>query len=232
MKGETDYKPTLAKDGFCVIPSVLDSNKVSELLSALKPMQHNKASAGIRALAQKLPQIHALVESSTIRSILEPILGTKAHMVRSVLFTKDQETNWQVAWHQDLSIAVTDKADIEGYSRWSIKEGLVHVQPPIHILENMLTLRLHLDAADEHNGALWISPGTHRLGRIVANEAATLAAKYGKTLCKVNAGDALLFRPLVLHASRKSTNNQPRRVVHLEFAGIELPPPLQWNEAA
>jgi len=95
----------------------------------------------------------------------------------------------------------------------------------------MLTVRLHLDPADESNGALWVSPRSHGLGRLPASEAAIAAERLGKHLCVVNAGDVLLFRPLILHASRKATPLRSRRVVHLEFAGVSLPAPLDWAEA-
>lgn len=70
------------------------------------------------------------------------------------------------------------------------------------------------------------------LGRLPADEAADAAKRLGQHLCTVDAGDVLLFRPLTLHASRKATSNRPRRVIHLEFAGVVLPAPLQWADAA
>ena len=96
----------------------------------------------------------------------------------------------------------------------------------------MLNVRVHLDAADETNGALLVSPGSHLLGRIPANDAAKTARRLGSHLCEVDAGDVLLFRPLTLHTSRKATAARPRRVIHLEFAGVALPAPLEWAEAA
>ncbi len=44
------------------------------------------------------------------------------------------------------------------------------------------------------------------------------------------AGGAMLMRPLLLHALHRSTGEQPRRVVHLECAAVNLPAPLQWRE--
>jgi len=222
----------LERDGFSIVRSVLDADAVAELLALLEPMMKGNPSAGTRALAHKVPRIRALAKSHDIRSLIEPVLGPQARMIRSVLFTKDRETNWQVAWHQDLSIAVQEKAETEGYACWSTKDKLVHVQPPVAVLERMVTVRLHLDAANEGNGALLVSPGSHRFGRVPASEAAALAQRNGKKLCAVEPGDALLFRPLVLHASRKAVSDIPRRVIHLEFAGIALPKPLMWNEAA
>jgi ectoine hydroxylase-related dioxygenase (phytanoyl-CoA dioxygenase family) len=183
-------------------------------------------------VAAKVPNVHRLAQSQAIRSLVEPVLGADARLVRSILFTKSTEANWQVAWHQDLAIAVQQRAEVDGFVSWSMKDGVPHVQPPVHVLERMLSVRLHLDRADENNGALWLSPESHRLGRIPAGEAANVAGRLGKLLCAVNAGDALLFRPLTLHASRKATVDSPRRVIHLEFANVTLPPSLSWAESA
>jgi ectoine hydroxylase-related dioxygenase (phytanoyl-CoA dioxygenase family) len=120
---------------------------------------------------------------------------------------------------------------VDGYSSWSVKDGVPHVQPPEEILEQMLTVRLHLDPAGQTNGALWVSPGSHRLGRLPASDAAPMAERNGKHLCVVRAGDALLMRPLILHASRKAASSAPRRVIHLEFTGASLPRSLAWAEA-
>jgi ectoine hydroxylase-related dioxygenase (phytanoyl-CoA dioxygenase family) len=220
----------LERDGFAIAPAVMNADTIHNLSSEIEKLFTTIPPAGIRALADKVFAIRPLAQSRAVRDLIEPILGVDARMVRSILFSKNEQANWHVAWHQDLAIAVKVKADLSGYTNWSLKEGVVHVQPPIEILQRMLTIRLHLDDADETNGALWVSPGTHRMGRLAASEAATVAAQNGKHLCSVNAGDALLFRPMLLHASRKSTSNRPRRVIHLEYAAADLPEPLVWSE--
>lgn len=222
----------LEHDGYGIVENILGREQISKLSKEIQPLLQGGMPAGIRNLAYLLPSIGLLAKSNSIRALVEPILGLDAKLIRSVLFNKDQETNWQVAWHQDLSIAVQCQADIEGFTSWSVKEGITHTQAPVAILEKMLTVRLHLDDADENNGALWVSPGTHRLGRLPAGEAANVAERHGRQICQVKAGDALLMRPLILHASRKAVAGQPRRVIHLEFVGVSLPAPLQWCEAA
>ncbi len=59
-----------------------------------------------------------------------------------------------VAWHQDLTISVNKKLDLPGYGPWTIKQDQYAVQPPLEILENIFTIRIHLDDTDEKNGAL------------------------------------------------------------------------------
>lgn len=49
-------------------------------------------------------------------------------------------------------------------------------------------------------------------------------------MCAVPAGGVMLMRPLLLHASHRSTSARPRRVVHLEFSAQELPAGLSWRE--
>ncbi len=221
----------LEQHGFAIVPDVLSASQVAELSAALAALLEAVPSAGIRGLTKKAPCVVALARSPEVRGLVEPILGPGARLVRSILFNKTPQANWQVGWHQDLAIAVRCQVEVGDFTRWSVKEGVPHVQPPVAVLEHMLTVRLHLDSADETNGALWVSPGSHRWGRLPAGEVTEVAAQQGNTLCAVQAGDALLFRPLILHASRKARSARPRRIIHLEFAGIDLPEPLVWNEA-
>jgi ectoine hydroxylase-related dioxygenase (phytanoyl-CoA dioxygenase family) len=222
---------SIERDGFAISAGVLDEDFRRKLVRDIEECLV-ESPAGVRGLAAKVPSIAVLARPAIVRSLVESVLGAEAKLVRSVLFNKSSGANWQVAWHQDLTIAVTNQEEIEGYSSWSVKEGVVHVQPPVRLLEHMLTVRLHLDPADDTNGALWVSPGSHRLGRLRASETARVADRNGKHLCAVQAGDALLLRPLILHASRKATAEKPRRVIHLEFAAAALPTPLAWAEAA
>lgn len=220
----------LDTDGYCVVPGVLDHNGLTSVLAEVARIAGDGQSAGVRDLARKCPAILAFANSSLVRAIVDPIVGTDARLVRSILFVKNRDTNWSVSWHQDLAIAVQQRAEIDGYSGWSMKDGAAHVQPPVALLESLLTVRLHLDLTDESNGALIVSPGSHRLGRIPAGEAADVAKRLGNRVCSVQAGDVLLLRPLILHASSKSTSPVPRRVIHLEFTSTRLPSPLEWHE--
>jgi hypothetical protein len=49
-------------------------------------------------------------------------------------------------------------------------------------------------------------------------------------LCPVPRGAAVLMRPLLWHASSKAEAPAHRRVVHLEYADVELPGELDWYE--
>ena len=220
------------QQGFAIIPGVMEASQVRRLAAQVQPLLSDCPAAGIRGLAQRLPPIRELASSGEVMNLVRPLLGTDARLVRSILFNKTPKVNWQVSWHQDLSIAVRGDRAPAGYGPWSRKAGIPHVQPPTAILEQMLTVRLHLDPAHADNGALRAAPGSHRVGRIPAAQAANVAKQHPEFLCRVEAGDALLFRPLLLHASSKATSPSQRRIIHLEYCAAQLPSPLQWNDQA
>ena len=55
-----------------------------------------------------------------------------------------------------------ERIDRPGYGAWSNKAGVTHVQPPLGVLQQMLTVRLHLDDCLDDNGPLRVVPGSHR----------------------------------------------------------------------
>jgi len=212
--------------GFAINPGVLGHEQRLELISKLGPI----AGAGRRGLLS-LPIVTALSRSDALLNLVRPHLPTDPLPVRAIYFDKSPEANWLVTWHQDLTLALQSRADVAGFGPWSVKDGVPHVQPPVEFLEKMLTVRLHLDDADETNGALRVLPGSHRLGRLHFERIQQLRSQQPDFLCAVSAGDALLMRPLLLHASGRSTSGRHRRVLHIEYADFTLPAELQWHEA-
>lgn len=150
-------------------------------------------------------------------------------MVRSILFDKTPELNWPVLWHQDLTIAVHGKVDIEVYGPWSRKHDVDHVQPPVEVLQNMATLRIHLDPTPASNGALRVIPSSNTVGKIAQDEVAASVLAGEEVVCECDPGDVLLMRPLLLHASSRAEKPSRRRVFHFEYALKEcLDPRLKW----
>jgi ectoine hydroxylase-related dioxygenase (phytanoyl-CoA dioxygenase family) len=218
---------SLVKNGFELIPSVLTEKEVEALRASLSLME---VAPGHRNLIQRVPDIAALAVSPKIMGLLEGLLGAEPFPVRSIFFDKTPEANWLVPWHQDLSIAVKQRLDVSGYGPWSTKDGVPHVQPPVEILETMVTLRLHLDDCLESNGPLRVIPGSHRLGRLDPVGIVKVRSNQKEVVCSVRAGDALLMRPLLLHASSEASPPAHRRVIHLEYATRSIPKGLEWAE--
>jgi Phytanoyl-CoA dioxygenase (PhyH) len=217
----------LKQHGFAIVPKVLTADEVTGLIEALGLI----SGAGQRGLLTD-PVVSHFAHSPKILDLLRPNLPAEPRPVRAIYFNKTADANWLVAWHQDLTIAVEERKKVAGFTGWSVKDGIPHVQPPINLLKNMLTVRLHLDDCDETNGALRVLGGTHRLGRLSPDEIQELRAMKTEYLCSVSAGDVLLMRPLLLHASGKSKGIRQRRILHIEYAGFSLPEELNWSEAA
>ena len=215
------------EDGFSIVREVATAAEVLELCAALGAA----TKAGRRGLLAE-PFVAEWARSARFLNLARPHLAAEPRPVRAIYFDKSPETNWLVPWHQDLTVALLEPHEVLGFGPWSVKDGIPHVQPPVQLLEQMLTIRLHLDDADEMNGALRVLPGTHRVGRVSADRIQALRAGQPEFLCAVPAGGVMLMRPLLLHASSRSTSARHRRILHIEYAGFPLPMPLQWHEAA
>ncbi|MDB4918635.1 phytanoyl-CoA dioxygenase family protein [Mucilaginibacter sp.] len=160
--------------------------------------------------------------------MIRNLFGEQYFVVKSIYFDKPEKSNWFVAWHQDLTISVDRKIELLGYGSWTIKLNQFAVQPPIEILQDNFTIRIHLDDTDAGNGALKVIPGSH-LKNICRVDSLDWENET-ETTCKVNAGGVMIMRPLLLHASNRTTVNKKRRVVHIEFSKTELPVPICWAE--
>ncbi len=156
------------------------------------------------------------------------LLGDEARAVRAVLFDKTPEANWAVAWHQDRTIVVRERAEADGFGPWSLKDGLLHVAPPIGVLERMVTLRIHLDPCGPGNAPLKAALGSHRLGRVPAADAAARAGEHELAICLAKAGDVWAYATPILHASERAATPSRRRVLQIDYAAFDLPSPLVW----
>jgi hypothetical protein len=226
-------KAAIDRAGFAIQEGVISSEMIDSLICLLgrhergESLERQGKVFAIRNLLEQ-PEIAELAGSSRIRTLIEAVLGGVFFPVRGILFDKLPTANWKVPWHQDVTIAVRNRFEVSGFGPWSMKAGVLHVQPPAAVMEKMVSIRLHLDACNECNGALRVIPGSHRYGRIPENRLQAILQSSEAHVCNVNRGGALLMRPLLLHASSPSLSPAHRRVIHLDFASEMLPTPLQW----
>ena len=217
-------------DGFAIVKPFLSSPEVEALIGEVESSTRNSSRrGGTRDIADVSPQIAALAEHRVVRQLVEDILGKNSFVVRATFFDKTETSNWKVPWHQDVTIAVACRADVPDYGPWSTKADVLHVQPPASVLQRMVTVRIHLDACPAFNGALRVMPGSHVLGKLNQNLVEPHVREGDAVICEVDAGGALVMRPLLLHASSPAQEPLHRRVVHFDFAKGELDGGLQWR---
>ena len=213
----------LLTDGYAWERLTMDATK-KIAVECDEALAKNSRRFGVRDVVYQSRELESLVTEYLLPMACR-YLHSRAFLVRSTLFDKPADSNWAVPWHQDVTIEVEERHEVEGFGPWSVKDGLISVQPPSSILSKMLTLRLHLDPTDEENGALLVDPGSHLNGKLKIQE----IVPSDPVVCSCSAGEVLMMRPLLFHASNRSVSAKPRRVLHLDFAIEPLPKPLIWR---
>jgi ectoine hydroxylase-related dioxygenase (phytanoyl-CoA dioxygenase family) len=223
----TDFK----RDGFALVKDAVDEATLERLLAAVEPARKTEQAAGLRNLLGRCAPVREFARKGVAMTLARELLGDSARPVRAILFDKTPVSNWYVTWHQDLSIPVKSRVEIEGFGSWSVKDEIVHVQPPASVLENMVSLRFHFDACTADNGAIKFIAGSHKAGILDAEQSTKWKESHESTVCQAERGDIIVMRPLILHSSSVSKSPAHRRVLHIEYACVSLPPPLEWEEA-
>ncbi len=235
MVNYSNHKSNLSADGFTIIDGVYSADDIRQIIHTIDNTDKSKSNFrkatelfAIRQFLHEIPAIIKLIFTENLQSIIQNIFGTDYFVVKSIYFDKPITSNWYVSYHQDLTISVNKKLNIENFGPWTVKQNQFAVQPPLHILQNNYTIRIHLDPANEDNGALKIIPGSH-LNGITRPENIDWQQATEKT-CTVSGGGIMIMKPLLLHSSGRTTNGQKRRVIHIEFSNQPLPLDLKWSE--
>jgi ectoine hydroxylase-related dioxygenase (phytanoyl-CoA dioxygenase family) len=228
-------KKELLEKGFSVIEDIYTHDEVQQILEVIATADTSKDTFrkssdlfAIRQFLKEVPDTFDLIFNDRLRTVIKEVSGDDFFVVKSIYFDKPEASNWYVAYHQDLTISVDRKIDIANFGPWTTKQNQFAVQPPTTILENITTIRIHLDDTDEHNGALRVVPESH-LKKIYRPETINWEEE-NEVSCSVKQGGLMLMKPLTLHSSGRTINNKKRRVIHIELSNVELPDALQWAE--
>lgn len=222
----------LSKDGFCILEDIYSDSEVQDIIKKIGQADASGPAFrktgdvfAIRRFLQEVQDVASLVFADKLRSVISSF-GTGYFAVKSIYFDKPGGSNWFVAYHQDLTISVDKRGEYSGFSAWTVKQDQIAVQPPVDILENIYTIRIHLDDTDESNGALRVIPGSHLRGVVRPDP----ADRQAEVVCPVKKGGIMIMKPLLLHASGRTVDVRNRRVIHIEFSNRCLPEGLEWGE--
>jgi ectoine hydroxylase-related dioxygenase (phytanoyl-CoA dioxygenase family) len=231
----TAKKQEIQEVGFSVIEEVFTTQEIEGILAVINKTDSTKETFrksddlfAIRQFLKEIPDSIELIFNNKLKHLIKALFGEDYFLVKSIYFDKPETSNWFVSYHQDLTISVDQKIEIAGFGPYTNKHNQFAVQPPLDILESNFTLRIHLDDTNEQNGALKVITNSHSKG-IYRPE--TIDWSIEKEIsCNVKRGGLMIMKPLLLHSSSRTTNNQKRRVIHLEFSNRILPKELQWSE--
>ena len=214
--------------GFEVIHDFLQHDVVSKILYDLNSVELGHCQGGLRNIESQFASVEALVNSDYLKNQAASYLIGIPNFVRAIYFNKSANNNWLVPWHQDKTIAVSERLDIKGWRSWSIKNGKPHVQPPSSVLNDMVTFRINLDDVTKDNGCLKVIPGSHKRGILSQNAITDMVAVSEITHCFAPKASALVMKPLIIHSSNKAKIPDNRRVLHIEYSSFQLPGGLKW----
>jgi len=210
LAGET--MSALVDHGWTLVPSQLSP----ELLGTLRDALFASHAAGTRCLLD-IPSVRDAAGQLRTELVSAQLLPAESVAIQAIAFDKTAATNWKVTWHQDLMFPLARPAQSPGYDLATKKDGIDYARPPRAVLEALLAVRLHLDDCDAANGPLRVSPGTHRQGVLKSAELTETVRRHGESVCLARSGDALLMKPLLLHASSPAAVPGHRRVLHLVY---------------
>ncbi|TWT49891.1 Phytanoyl-CoA dioxygenase (PhyH) [Thalassoglobus neptunius] len=224
------------ESGWELIPGAYGPEHLSRISESLERIVNLQDSAvrqsdgavyAARNVLQLVPNLPELWPARVIVQRLKDVLGPRCGLVRALYFDKPPQQTWALPWHKDLLIAIeSGSPKAENYSRPRLRAGVLHTEPPIEVLQSMLTVRIHLDPTTETNGCLRVLSGSHQSGKELIIDGYPMKSIHSRP------GDVLLMRPLLVHASGRSKPEcqDHRRILHLEFAAHEqLPAGVRWH---
>lgn len=228
MKNVVEQTEQLEQDGFVTIPKIYNKSEVENIIKFIEANQTEKVF-GEREYLIKYPKLVDAIFTPNLREILDDFFTQAYAIIKSIYFDKPPNANWVVNWHQDLTINLDTKSNIIGFpNARKLKERIV-LRPNIKVLENIVTVRIHLDDCTQENGALRVIKNSHQNGVIAISD--WLLKKTGEEIiCEVPAGGCLFMKPLTMHSSRRTENKKNRRVLHVEFCSMPLEKELKWKE--
>lgn len=221
-------KAALNQNGFDIIEKVYSEREVNEILKLVE-LKGIANRFGVREFLSDNPEIAEKVFTKRLLKIVRQISPNCNKSIKSIYFDKPPAANWVVNWHQDLTINLSEKKEVENFKNWRVNIERTIVQPNRELLESIFTIRIHLDDCTKENGALRVIEKSHRKGVIEIND--WVKTREGvERICEVNKGGIVIMKPLILHSSKRTENHKNRRVIHIEFTDSELPIGLSWKE--
>jgi hypothetical protein len=219
----------LTNEGFAITDALFDPMVLESLLEGLTAIgAFNYDRPQIPNLLKACDSLKNIARDEKLLHLLKLTTGEEMFPVKAFILDKSTESNWEIPWHQDLKISLSEKVEATGYHNWSLESGILHVQPPVSVIEKLVTLRIHLDPCDSNN-AIHVIPQSHNLGILKQQQIERLVAQTSSHLCIAAKFSVMLMRPLILHDSPPSNSSDSRRILQLEY-GYNLGKGLSWHD--
>ena len=118
---------TFVTDGIEIRPAVLRAKDIAYIKAEVSVDHEILRRTGIRNLEKKFRCIAQVAADSSVLSIAASLLGKTPQLVRALFFDKTGERNWFVAWHQDRTVTLNQRVEMDGWGSWTRKD--IHSMP-------------------------------------------------------------------------------------------------------
>jgi ectoine hydroxylase-related dioxygenase (phytanoyl-CoA dioxygenase family) len=206
----------MLQHGYAVHERVFSDQECEALLADLSEST-DLSKAGVRNL-MRFEAVRRLATDSRLIALTSQLTGTELIPFKATLFNKAGKANWLVAWHQDTALPIDADLTADGWGPSSVKEGVMFSHAPSEVLGRILALRIHLDASASDNGPLRVIPGSHKQRITDEVEFRRIVDAGPQVELIVGRGGVIAMNPLLIHASSKCSRDEPRRVLHIEYA--------------
>ena len=138
-----DARSLLETNGAFIQGGVISEAAVSALRREFAHISGRPGSRGF-TLSGNIAEL--IGSEGPLVALARALGGSAMKPVRVLFFDKTEESNWAIPWHQDRTIAVEERVDLAGFGPWTVKRGVVHVEPPVALLEDRVTVEATLSA--------------------------------------------------------------------------------------
>ena len=136
------HKTRIEETGFTTINNLFSNDQVAQILQIIdqtdtsrKTFRKSADLFAIRQFFKEMPEIFHLIFNAEFKLLIQHLFGSDYFIVKSIYFDKPEQSNWFVSYHQDLTISLDKKAELDHYDKWTVKQDQFSVQPPIDILK-------------------------------------------------------------------------------------------------
>jgi ectoine hydroxylase-related dioxygenase (phytanoyl-CoA dioxygenase family) len=204
--------------GYLIRENVFCADECERLIASIASHSTTTSGrAGVRNLMQCEP-VRQVAGDARLKEVIRKVRSETFSAYKATLFEKTDKANWLVSWHQDTALPLEQFQPTDGWGATSTKAGVCYAQAPASALSRIVAIRIHLDESTKSNGPLRVLPKSHTFGVLTAAEIDSLVSEIPSEECLVPKGGVLMMSPLLVHASSKGISNEPRRVLHIEYA--------------
>lgn len=231
IDARSDIREAFTRDGYVILPRLYSRREAGELKAEIQrvlgevrrelessgkdpaALSHSGVYVG---LAARSPCFREAVRDPRLLDVTETILGPNLAFLSDKAVFKSGETDFASPWHQD----------------WAYWHG-----------SHKLSIWVALDDVSPENGCLKVLPGSHR--QFVEHAKDAVEGRFGNRLepgavdesravtAALEAGGAVFFSDLTLHASHPNTSGRERYVWIPTYRDATAPePPYSWAVAA